>query len=108
MSRLPVIVGFGGYNAAGRSSFHHGFRRTVQESLQPQARQETLAGLAQMMKLVRVVDGKAEMLSVEVLATTATDALITGEGLAVGDTVVVRGNERVRPGQEVRVEEEGS
>ena len=48
MSRLPVIVGFGGYNAAGRSSFHHGFRRTVQESLAPQARQETLAGLAQM------------------------------------------------------------
>ena len=33
MSRLPVIVGFGGYNAAGRSSFHHGFRRIVQESL---------------------------------------------------------------------------
>lgn len=58
-------------------------------------------------RLVRVVDGKAEMLSVEVLATTATEALITGEGLAAGDTVVVRGNERVRPGQEVRVEEEG-
>ncbi|MGG2395371.1 beta-ketoacyl synthase [Pseudomonas sp. SH1-B] len=58
MSRLPVIVGFGGYNAAGRSSFHHGFRRTVQESLQPEARQETLAGLAQMMKLVRAVDGQ--------------------------------------------------
>lgn len=58
MSRLPVIVGFGGYNAAGRSSFHHGFRRTVLESLEPQARQETLAGLAQMMKLVQVFDGQ--------------------------------------------------
>ncbi|VXC07611.1 Beta-ketoacyl-(acyl-carrier-protein) synthase FabY [Pseudomonas sp. 8Z] len=58
MSRLPVIVGFGGYNAAGRSSFHHGFRRTVLESLAPQARQETLAGLAQMMKLVQVVEGQ--------------------------------------------------
>ncbi|WP_166796985.1 hypothetical protein, partial [Pseudomonas aeruginosa] len=52
MSRLPVIVGFGGYNAAGRSSFHHGFRRMVIESMDPQARQETLAGLAVMMKLV--------------------------------------------------------
>jgi acetoacetyl-[acyl-carrier protein] synthase len=52
MSRLPVIVGFGGYNAAGRSSFHHGFRRTVIESLDSAARQETLAGLAAMMKLV--------------------------------------------------------
>lgn len=58
MSRLPVIVGFGGYNAAGRSSFHHGFRRTVLESMEPAARQETLAGLAVMMKLAKVVDGK--------------------------------------------------
>ncbi|WP_448683389.1 beta-ketoacyl synthase [Pseudomonas nicosulfuronedens] len=57
MSRLPVIVGFGGYNAAGRSSFHHGFRRTALESMEPAARQETLAGLAVMMKLVKVVDG---------------------------------------------------
>ncbi|MEK1904455.1 MAG: beta-ketoacyl synthase [Pseudomonas sp.] len=58
MSRLPVIVGFGGYNAAGRSSFHHGFRRIVQESLDAQSRQETLAGLAVMMKRVQVVDGQ--------------------------------------------------
>jgi acetoacetyl-[acyl-carrier protein] synthase len=56
-SRLPVIVGFGGYNAAGRSSFHHGFRRTVIESMDTRARQETLAGLAVMMKLLRVVAG---------------------------------------------------
>jgi len=58
MSRLPVIVGFGGYNAAGRSSFHHGFRRIVQESLDAATRQETLAGLAVMMKLVQVVEGQ--------------------------------------------------
>ena len=58
MSRLPVIVGFGGYNAAGRSSFHHGYRRTVIDSLAPRARQETLAGLAVMMKLVKAVDGE--------------------------------------------------
>ncbi|PTQ71132.1 beta-ketoacyl synthase [Pseudomonas sp. GV071] len=56
MSRLPVIVGFGGYNAAGRSSFHHGFRRTVIESMDAAARQETLLGLAVMMKLVSRVD----------------------------------------------------
>ncbi len=58
MSRLPVIVGFGGYNAAGRSSFHHGFRRIVIETLDAKARQETLAGLAVMMKRVSVVDGQ--------------------------------------------------
>lgn len=58
MSRLPVIVGFGGYNAAGRSSFHHGFRRTVIETLDSASRQETLTGLAVMMKLVRWQDGR--------------------------------------------------
>ena len=58
MSRLPVIVGFGGYNAAGRSSSHHAFRRMVIESLDSPSRQQTLAGLAVMMKLVKVVDGQ--------------------------------------------------
>ena len=33
MQALPVIVGFGGYNAAGRSSSHQAFRRIVLESL---------------------------------------------------------------------------
>jgi len=56
-SHLPVIVGFGGYNAAGRSSFHHGFRRTVLSSLPQESRQETLAGLAAMMKLVSAEKG---------------------------------------------------
>ena len=58
MSRLPLIVGFGGYNAAGRSSAHHSFRRTVIESLDSHSRQQTLAGLAVLMKLVKVVDGQ--------------------------------------------------
>lgn len=57
MSRLPVIVGFGGYNAAGRSSFHHGFRRMVIESLDSESRQQTLAGLAVMMKQVTYSEG---------------------------------------------------
>ena len=57
MEHLPVIVGFGGYNAAGRSSFHHGFRRMIIESLDAQDRAETLAGLAVMCKIVAVKDG---------------------------------------------------
>ena len=58
MSRLPVIVGFGGYNAAGRSSAHHGFRRTVIESMSAADRQETLASLAILMKLVTFSAGQ--------------------------------------------------
>ncbi|WP_049722249.1 beta-ketoacyl synthase [Gilvimarinus polysaccharolyticus] len=58
MSRLPVIVGFGGFNAAGRSSGHHAFKRMIIESLNDDMRQETLAGLAVMMGFVRFVAGK--------------------------------------------------
>lgn len=53
MSHLPIIVGFGGFSAAGRSSGHHAYRRMVIESLPVQERQETLAGLAVMMGLVK-------------------------------------------------------
>ena len=55
-------------------------------------------------RLVRVIDGKADVVPVEVLVSTRTDALVQADGLSVGDVVVVRGNERVRPGQEVRIE----
>lgn len=58
VARLPIIVGFGGFNAAGRASGHHAYRRMVIESLPTQARQETLTGLAVMMGLVSFVDGE--------------------------------------------------
>ena len=32
MTALPVIVGMGGINAAGRTSFHQGYRRIVLDS----------------------------------------------------------------------------
>ena len=57
MSHLPVIVGFGGYNAAGRSSFHHAFRRTVLASLDNEKRVKTLLSLATLMNLVSHHDG---------------------------------------------------
>ncbi len=49
--RLPVIVGFGGINGAGRGSGHHAFRRMVHEALPEHKRQRTLAALAQLMGL---------------------------------------------------------
>ena len=57
MTRLPIIVGFGGYNAAGRSSFHHAYRRTIIESLEKDVRVTTLLSLATIMKLVEYHDG---------------------------------------------------
>ena len=57
MTSLPVIVGFGGYNAAGRSSFHHGFRRTILDSLSKQRQEQTICGLAVLMQLVKYQQG---------------------------------------------------
>jgi RND family efflux transporter MFP subunit len=54
-------------------------------------------------RVIVVVDGSAKPISVDVVATTAHEALVRGEGLAVGAVVVTRGNERLRPGQPVRV-----
>lgn len=58
MVRLPVIVGFGGYNAAGRSSFHQGFYRMVFGSLPADLQRQTLLGLATMTGLVSYRNGK--------------------------------------------------
>lgn len=50
---LPVIVGFGGYNAAGRSSSHQAFRRMILESLPPSEQLDTVVSLACLMGQVR-------------------------------------------------------
>jgi len=49
--RLPVIVGFGGVNAAGRSSSHHGYRRMVIDALPAAVADQTWASLAALMGL---------------------------------------------------------
>ncbi|TQV85040.1 beta-ketoacyl synthase [Aliikangiella coralliicola] len=49
MQRLPVIVGFGGVNAAGRSSFHHSYRRMVHEALKEEDLAPMFEGLAKLM-----------------------------------------------------------
>ena len=49
--RLPVIVGFGGINGAGRASGHHALGRMVHTALSEQQGQRTLASLARLMGL---------------------------------------------------------
>ncbi|MGH8492510.1 MAG: beta-ketoacyl synthase [Moraxellaceae bacterium] len=51
MSRLPVVVGFGGINAAGRSSFHQGYRRLILDALGQTKQEQTLADLGRLMRL---------------------------------------------------------
>ncbi len=58
MSRLPVIIGMGGINPAGRSSSHHGYRRLILDSLSQQDALETRASLASLMGLLKKKDGQ--------------------------------------------------
>ncbi|XOV82176.1 MAG: beta-ketoacyl synthase [bacterium] len=51
MIPLPVIVGFGGINPAGRLSFNHAYRRLVIDALSEAKRARTYASLAQLMGL---------------------------------------------------------
>ncbi len=48
---LPVVVGFGGINGAGRASMHHAFKRMTYSALPQAERSRTLASLAQLMGL---------------------------------------------------------
>ncbi|HCS29105.1 MAG TPA: beta-ketoacyl synthase, partial [Spongiibacteraceae bacterium] len=49
VANLPVIVGFGGINPAGRSSFHHGFRRLILDALPAAKADSTFQSLAALM-----------------------------------------------------------
>ena len=46
MTPLPVITGFGGVSPAGRSSFHRGYQRLVESTLNQAQRQHLIASLA--------------------------------------------------------------
>jgi len=48
---LPVMVGFGGINCAGRQSFNHSYRRLVIDALGSTAQDRTYASLAELMQL---------------------------------------------------------
>ncbi|WP_438950932.1 beta-ketoacyl synthase [Porticoccus sp.] len=83
MQALPVIVGFGGYNAAGRSSGHQAFRRTVIESLPLAERNKTLLGLACLMGLVKwdgssYRDKAGQSYDGDAVASTFADQVMAG------------------------------
>src|SRR5690606_38722546 len=58
-------------------------------------------------RVFRMHEGKAQAISVDVIARTANEALVKARDgeLAVGDKVVTRGNERLRAGQPLRTQE---
>lgn len=60
--RLPVIVGFGGVNSAGRASGHHAYDRMVYSALDSQQQAATVAALAGMMGLKCAKDNEQYIL----------------------------------------------
>jgi acetoacetyl-[acyl-carrier protein] synthase len=58
MNPVAVITGFGGINAAGRSSAHHGYRRTVLDSLPPDLADATMRALAGLMRIDGEIDAQ--------------------------------------------------
>jgi acetoacetyl-[acyl-carrier protein] synthase len=51
MAHIPVVTSFGGINAAGRSSGHHGYRRMVIDALDAPTADETWRSLAALMNI---------------------------------------------------------
>ena len=83
MTRLPLIIGMGGINASGRTSFHQGFRRIVIDKLTAQARQETFVGLASLMKIITkkndtLVDGDGNVVLAEEIESKFGQQILAG------------------------------
>jgi len=56
MKPMAVIAGFGGINAAGRSSGHHGYRRSVIDVLDEDRATATILSLAALMRIEGEID----------------------------------------------------
>ena len=87
MTSLPVVIGMGGINAAGRTSFHQGFRRIVIDKINAEAREETFLGLASLMKLVTLQDGHLVDQQGNVIAANEVEAKL---GQQILDGTLIR------------------
>lgn len=88
MKRLPLIVGFGGINAAGRSSFHQGFNRLVFDALSAAQQKEVLTDLSVLMGL----DTSADITSQR--ETILNNTLVRKISLDLFDTQAIPFNQK--------------
>lgn len=91
MSRLPVIVGFGGINPAGRSSSHHGYRRLVIENLGTGDANQTWQSLAVLMGLGadggRVSDARRQYIRDHTLIRPIESSLFDSQAVPVNSLI---------------------
>ena len=94
LTRLPVIVGFGGINAAGRASFNHAYRRLVIDALDEASRSETYRNLATLMNLQddpgaasvrKYIDDHTLILGIIRLSRRVTQTVVNERGSRRGD-----------------------
>jgi acetoacetyl-[acyl-carrier protein] synthase len=103
VNALPVIVGFGGYNAAGRSSSHQAFRRMVLESLSVAEQQQTVVSLACLMARVTKEgqgyrDASGQLLTASEVDSRYRADIINGtliRGIESFDPARVPGNKKI-------------
>lgn len=89
--QLPLIVGFGGINAAGRASSHHAYRRIILDKLTQPERTETLLSLAALMGLTEFDNGLYRNQAGE---SVSADALIEDIQQQIIDNTLIR---RIQP-----------
>lgn len=89
--QLPLIVGFGGINAAGRASSHHAYRRIILDKLTQPERTETLLSLATLMGLTEFDNGLYRNQAGE---SVSADALIEDIQQQIIDNTLIR---RIQP-----------
>ena len=70
MSKLPVIIGMGGINAAGRSANFHSYKRMVAQSLSNEQMQDTWKDLAISMGLIEDYQPLSDEVIEQVVAGT--------------------------------------
>ena len=99
MSRLPLIVGFGGISPAGRSSSHHGYRRLVIDTLTKDKADHTYSSLAALMGIQQepLTDDKRQFIKDHTLIRKMETNLFDASAIYMQKTAVLasRDNEPV-------------
>lgn len=101
MRNLPVIVGFGGVNPAGRASNHLAYRRMIHDKLSAKDKTETLLSLALLMGLVKAVNG--QLFTHENEALSAEDVVNKFETQILSGTLIRKIHPNVYDAEAVHV-----
>lgn len=85
MKKLPVIVGFGGVNPAGRTSMHHAHKRMVHEALSEKEMASTWQDLATLMNInPEQPTAKSEMLDGTLIRRIEKDSHFDPDAIEIG------------------------